>query len=548
VNIQFDESGSTVGAFGVSQTKQALHADVPVPSDPSVNGPLHSGDTQPVRLYAAGGDISGLTLFAPKASRIVAGLDITNIAFYLQNISDSDISVVSAGRDILPFDVESPLFLEATDVASGNLIADNSTNGLAGDIEIGGPGTLEVLAGRNLTLGISAANNSDGTGVGIVSIGQAANPALSFNGADVIAAAGLGGPSMASGGGLSGSPADFQSFITEFIDGPTGAQYFADLAQTDPGLDVSSLDDFNKLDQEQKDNVALQIFYLVLRDAGRDHNLAGSVGFGNYAAGLAAIAALFPTASPFGGDIDLTSREIETTSGGNISILAPAGQLTVGIDLGGKQPVDQGILTEDGGNVSIFTNGNVNVGTSRIFTLRGGNEIIWSTAGNIDAGAASKTVQSAPPTRVLVDPQSADVQTDLAGLATGGGIGVLASVVGVPPGSVDLIAPAGVINAGDAGIRATGNLNLAAVQVLNASNIQAGGASSGVPTVTVAAPNLGAISAANSSVGATQAAANQQANAQDQNQTAESDEPSIIDVEVLGYGGGDSDSQDSQGG
>src|ERR1700745_2143422 len=102
----------------------------------------------------------------------------------------------------------------------------------------------------------------------------------------------------------------------------------------------------------------------------------------------------------------------------------------------GTQPLHQGIPTQDGGNISIFTHGSVNVGTSRIFTLRGGNEIIWSSAGNIAAGASSKTVQSAPPTRVLVDPQSADVKTDLAGLATGGGIGVLATVAGVPTGGL----------------------------------------------------------------------------------------------------------------
>ena len=35
--------------------------------------------------------------------------------------------------------------------------------------------------------------------------------------------------------------------------------------------------------------------------------------------------------------------------------------------------------------------------------------IIWSSDGNIAAGSASKTVASAPPTRVLIDPQSADV-------------------------------------------------------------------------------------------------------------------------------------------
>ncbi len=180
----------------------------------------------------------------------------------------------------------------------------------------------------------------------------------------------------------------------------------------------------------------------------------------------------------------------------------------------------------------------MDVGTSRIFTLNGGNEIIWSTEGDIAAGASSKTVQSAPPTRVLIDPQSGAVQTDLAGLATGGGIGVLQTVAGGAAADVDLIAPNGTVNAGDAGIRASGNLNIAALQILNAGNIQVGGKSTGVPTVT--APNLGGLAAASSAAGAATASANEQAAKQTRNQIAQENQqqtPSIITVEVLGYGG-----------
>ena len=208
--------------------------------------------------------------------------------------------------------------------------------------------------------------------------------------------------------------------------------------------------------------------------------------------------------------------------------------------MAGAQPVDQGILTADGGNISIYTQQDVTVGTSRIFTLRGGNIIIWSNAGNIAAGEAAKTVQSAPPTRVLIDPQSGDVQTDLAGLGTGGGIGVLAAVQGVAPGNVDLIAPRGFIDAGDAGIRSTGNLNLAAVQVLNASNIQPAAPPqasppslsppptsepSPPPVPPPAPPPLPPPSRPSST-----------ASSSDQNGA-----DSIITVSVIGYGGGESD-------
>jgi hypothetical protein len=190
------------------------------------------------------------------------------------------------------------------------------------------------------------------------------------------------------------------------------------------------------------------------------------------------------------------------------------------------------VVTEAGGNISIFTNTNVDLGISRIFTLRGGNIIIWSSTGNIAAGTSAKTVRSAPPTRVLIDAQSADVQTDLAGLATGGGIGVLATVAGIAPGDVDLIAPLGTVDAGDAGIRASGNLNIAAVAVLNADNISVAGASAGVPAAPAApSVNIAGLSAPSAGPAANQAAEEEKKKQQQQAQ-AQEEAPSIITVEV----------------
>ena len=221
-------------------------------------------------------------------------------------------------------------------------------------------------------------------------------------------------------------------------------------------------------------------------------------------------------------------------------MLAPGGQLLVGYDLSGNQPVDQGILTEDGGNISIFTRDNVIVGTSRIFTLRGGNVTIWSSKGDIAAGASSKTVQSAPPTRVLIDPQSGAVRTDLAGLATGGGIGVLTTVAGVAPGDVDLIAPAGVIDAGDAGIRVSGNINLAALQVVNVGNIDVGGASTGVPSLNISL-NTAGLQAANASLAAATISSGEIVGQGSGTSTNQQQFAALISVEVLGYGGDQKD-------
>jgi hypothetical protein len=297
---------------------------------------------------------------------------------------------------------------------------------------------------------------------------------------------------------------------------------------------------------ELDDRLALDAFYLVLRDAGRDHNNPSSPNFGTYTVGDAAIATLFPgsatvpsadTGSAASDSITMATRVVETTNGGDIAMLAPSGYVTVGRSTD-PQTVSQGILTESGGNISIYAQNDVGVGTSRVFTLKGGNEIVWSTLGSIAAGSGSKTVHAAPPTRVLINPQSANVQNDLAGLATGAGIGVLATLVGVPAGDVDLIAPVGTIDAGDAGIRASGNVSVAALHVLNATNIQAGGATTGVPIV--APPNIGNLTSASSTSAATASSASDVATRQQSaTQTQETDIPSVIDVEVVGYGGGE---------
>ncbi|MCX6840445.1 MAG: filamentous hemagglutinin family protein [Verrucomicrobia bacterium] len=515
INALFNESGSTTGNFASTQAKQTLHA----------SGLLHAADTTPARLYAAGGDLSGFTLFSAKSARILSDRDISDIEFYIQNMRSSDLSVVSAGRDIIAYNANSVLRSQA--VSTGNLTAIGEIP-KSGDIQINGPGTLQVLAGRDINLG-TGSNNSDGTGIGITSIGNGRNPYLPFEGADVIIGAGLGRVAA----GLGGSQLDFAKLITDF----STPRNLADLAEL---LGVNSVDlNDPALTAEQQKKLAMGLFYVALRNAGRDRNDPESPDVGTYAAGYAAIDAFIP-ASIGSGSIQTQARDIRTKSGGDISIFVPGGGLQLAPSLIGETLAPPGIITESGGNLSVFTHNDVNIGISRIFTLRGGDITIWSSIGNIAAGSSSKTVQSAPPTRVLIDPQSASVATDLAGLATGGGIGVLATVAGIAPGNVDLIAPIGAVDAGDAGIRATGNLNIAASIVLNAGNISVGGASAGTPAApAVASPSLGGLaSAASAGAAATSTATNQSDQQKQAQQTTSQELPSIISVEVIGYGGG----------
>ncbi|RYD27076.1 MAG: hypothetical protein EOP86_25065, partial [Verrucomicrobiaceae bacterium] len=99
IDTLLNESGSTTGVFGSQVRKQLLHGA-------SV---LHLNDSNPLRIYGNSGDVSGLSLFTPKAGRVIAGRDITDISFYIQNTGASDISLVSAGRDLIPFSESSAL-------------------------------------------------------------------------------------------------------------------------------------------------------------------------------------------------------------------------------------------------------------------------------------------------------------------------------------------------------------------------------------------------------------------------------------------------------
>jgi hypothetical protein len=405
-------------------------------------------------------------------------------------------------------------------------VTGRTTNALAGDIQINGPGVLEVLSGRDIDLGFGE-NFTDGRGVGITSIAALRNPYLPPTGSDIIALAGTvgseGGPAL----GLSGSTLKFDATGKGTL--PAGAaQESSYLKKLDPRTAAKGLTD------EQMDIVSLEEFFRTLRDAGR----AATANGGDYSAGFAAIDALFGSSSgSVGGQLYTRSRDIRSTAKGSISLLVPSGGVSMASDIVGNPLTPPGIVTEAGGSISIFTDGSVDIGSARIFTLRGGDILMWSSKGNIAAGIAPKTVVTAPPTRVVIETTSADVQTDLGGLATGGGIGVLAAVKSVPPGDVDLIAPVGFVDAGDAGIRVTGNLNIAASAVLNAGNIQVGGTSTGVPTAApVAAPNLGAATAGNSAAASQAASANDVATRNNQQERPKEEEPSIISVEVLDDG------------
>jgi filamentous hemagglutinin family protein len=547
LSLLLSPSGSNEGVWASLLYKQLFH-------DQSL---LHSGDFNPVQMLAGGGDISGLTLFSPKMTDLIASGNITDIGLYLQHTSSSDLSIVAAGGNIIAYDPGSVLQKRAS-------VEDLGVHAVpvqSGDIQVGGPGTLEVIAGGNVDLGQNPGVSDATINTGITSVGNEHNPTLPFQGADLIVSAGVKLPSgLSSQGALA-----LDSFARAVVNGADGETYLSELSAQmaysgDPLLsEFHSAADFgasSPLTPEQKAKLELQLFYIVLRDVGRNYSNPDSPEYRSYDAARQAIKTVMNGNSGTG-DILTWSQDIATVNGGNINLFAPGGGVTMGAInyKTSSSSVAPGLITEGGGAINIFTKQDVFIGIGRIFTLKGGDIMIWSDQGNIAAGASSKTVQSAPPTQVLVDPQSALVETDLAGLATGGGIGTLETVIGIPPSAVDLDAPSGVIDAGDAGIRSSGNLHLAATAILNADNIAVGGLSVGVPPpASSAAPAAAPASAAppaaapSSAASTAAAAASSAADKTADKSTANQDDatPSVFSIDIMGYGGGEGDDDDSQ--
>jgi hypothetical protein len=223
--------------------------------------------------------------------------------------------------------------------------------------------------------------------------------------------------------------------------------------------------------------------------------------------------------------------------GGNVLVLGPGGDINVGttaLELNKKLSNSSlGILTLDNGAIDVFTDANVLVNQSRILTVQGGDVLMWSSNGDLDAGRGAKTTVDFKPLSVIFDP--ADLQTiNLTGLVSGAGIGTIRSTPDAPTASATLLAPHGIVNAGDAGLRSSGNLDILALIILNASNIAAVGSVSGVPQANEV--NLGSLESASSTAGsATKAVTDAISNASQAAISAVSNAVSIITVDLLGF-------------
>ncbi len=583
-------------------------------------------------IYAVNGDISGLrygevyhgsqlvgsgtiaTDFyrAAKPVDIIAGGDIVNIGGLILHNDPTNISTIAAGGNVI---------YAGTNAPSGVGAAVKFPAGL----QIAGPGTLEITAGKNIYQGSSASIESigakvsgdtrpgasvvlqAGVGAGEIGVGQvdwagfaklyldpanragtgplADQPGKAVQTADALASR----HELASwlktrfgyGGDDAGAVDYFNTQLTAEqrstypsnpllviwlkSQGYKGDQgnalaYYLDRNTKDgltftydgmllawlqqnyryAGDEAGALARFGSLSGAQQRIFLRQVYFAELTAGGREYNDANSTRFHSYLRGRDAIAALFPS-NGYAGDITLFSAydsnkfnilsgSVHTDFGGDIQFLSPGGKVTIGTE-GIAPGADAGLITQGAGNIQVYALGSMQLGLSRVMTTFGGDILVWSATGDINAGRGSKTtVIYTPPRRTYDIYGSVALAPQVP--STGAGIATLNPIPDVPPGNIDLIAPLGTIDAGEAGIRVSGNINLAALQVLNAANISVQGTSSGIPTVQ--APS---ISSALSSSNAT--AATQQTTTP--NQGSGNAQPSVIIVEVLGYGGGDQD-------
>lgn len=511
--------------------------------------PLHEGDQIPVRVIALSGDVAGSStrnvLFASKPVHAEAGRDIVDFGVTAQNLDSDDVTSIVAGRDV------------RFSVPQGT---DNKPQENLAFIEVRGGGLAYVESGRDTDLTTSG---------GIVTTGNLNNPSLSSSGADIRVLTGakpvldttqfsekylsegsayvavlgdyLNGMGLPAPANAAESRAAFLHLSERQRDQFAGQVLAAEFVARYLGSGSPFLSDWTAHATRLGDSPAVPKFSTVksfwptllwaeLKGAAADSASGGRTP-DDYSRGLKALEMLgLADVFKHDGDLNLLFSQIKSRRGGDIELLVPGGKLNVGLASVGTLTKDAdklGIISEGEGEIRIAAQSDILVNSSRIFSMGGGDMLLWTSDGDIDAGKGAKT------TIVLPEPvRNENNEWEYPAGGSGSGIAAIEGRSSVRKAKVALLAPKGTINAGDAGIRSSGNLDLRARLVLGADNIRAGGAITGAP----AAPAVSAPAVSIPAAASTEASKSLDDMAATSAGNKGKESRSILTVEVVGVG------------
>lgn len=485
-------SPSSVTTSSFNQQLVTQHASVPV----------HEADTKATYIVANEGDVKVGDLgsiTSAKLAKIVSGRDVVNLNANIQQNNSSDLSIVQAGRN---YDASSS----------------QSTSGLT----VTGSGNLLVTVDKNIDLGAS---------LGVLSNANKGNAALPDSGASITMLA-----------GLNANELDVATYVTKYIN-PQGVgpdvlsnvaytsklagdkttnqsdhtqQYLAayrektntavttymrkltgnsNLSTTEAMMGFLALDKdhqsvlvyqhyLGELAASNLDQTKLSSYFSFPSDCNTSASCIEDRVNKLYMRGENAATALLGNKA-YQGDLTLYNSTIKTVRDADITLLVPGGLVNAGLPVAGG--TGQGVLTEKGGNIGAFVNGDFIVNQSKVITQYGGDITIWSEQGNIDAGKGSKTALSVPERTVSTDVNGVTT-VEFKGVAAGSGIraqsydpdGPLGSQVSPSIGNVNLAPVRGQLIVGEAGLE--GSNFVFGPNVSNAFNnidVKAGGSISG---------------------------------------------------------------------
>lgn len=548
---------------------------------------LHANDPLPALIYAAGGDIvdlgfgetrqyvSGSTVLAkwyiaakpaeirasndilvtgtpsllPTQSTISSSLKVTRDL--ILNINPGDVSTITAGRDIF-----------------------------YANVAIAGPGTLEVIAGRNLY----QANQGSFYSVGVI-IDPTAATQTNGAGIAVLAGAGSSGPDWSNFLNLYFSPANQADPTLPLSDAANAGKVAGDyagsaalvtwmnlrfpLANGTSYTAAGATSAFEALPTAQQTPFLLQAYFAELVASVVEYDTIGSLRYQSYLRGDEANASLWgagsvtpttsilaglggvsaaswaqeiptltlvaaPAAASTGGDITLYGGSgITTQLGGAITALAPNGQIVLGLASvppptpASGQPA-AGLIAADTGDVNIYTHDSLILGQSRGFAI-GGNLTVWAATGDISVGVGSKTTTVFQAPRIDYDIYG-DITLAPVAPTSGAGLATLAPTPEVPAGDVVLATRFGVIDLGEAGVRSSKTIRIAGRIVGTGGLTAAGGVSGGAA---VSAPSVGAPTSAPPPAGSSGPGTL----SEEDRRKRRREIPSLITVEVVSFGG-----------